>query len=103
MKSKNRLFLTDYLIVTAIAGSVPPSPREKALARLRRYSLMEMVGTHPDMMQWISVMPFFRGKRRRPICGRCGNVGVQGKRFLCGNRPRANTWVRPYGGKDSGI
>ena len=47
---KHPLFLTYYSEITAITGSVPPSPREKALVReesnIKKQSLAGFVPTH---------------------------------------------------------
>jgi hypothetical protein len=95
MNPKHPLFLTYYSKITAITGSVPPSPREKALAWLQRYSLMETPPLHARHFRLYRIIldPVGANPRVRPTMLSCPTVFIK---KTAASYPWAHTSVRPY-------
>ena len=106
MNPKHPLFLTYYNKITAITGSVPPSPREKASAQrptifsygnarhFRLYRIiLDPVGANPRVRPTILSCPTVFIKKIRPTILSCPTVFIK---KTAASYPWAHTSVRPY-------
>ena len=91
MNPKHPLFLTYYNKITAITGSVPPSPREKALAQ--RPTIFSYGNARHFRLYRIILDPVGANPRVRPTILSCPTVFIK---KTAASYPWAHTSVRPY-------
>ncbi len=91
MNPKHPLFLTYYNKITAITGSVPPSPREKASAQ--RPTIFSYGNARHFRLYRIILDPVGANPRVRPTILSCPTVFIK---KTAASYPWAHTSVRPY-------
>ena len=91
MNPKHPLFLTYYNKITAITGSVPPSPREKASAQ--RPTIFSYGNAGHFRLYRIILDPVGANPRVRPTILSCPTVFIK---KTAASYPWAHTSVRPY-------